>query len=119
MSLDVADRQAMGARPDDLVVDPIDPGLALLDRGRLEAAVAVTRNQKGHLAILALQTLAGRPVAPVALARRRLMPHLVAQVSRQLRTQHPLHQPDLQLLHQPGLAKQILRPLAAPQQLVQ
>jgi len=38
---------------------------------------------------------------------------------RQLGTKHPLHQPCLKFFHQPGITKQILRPLAAPQKFVQ
>ena len=43
----------------------------------------------------------------------------IAQMRSLLPTRHPLHQPEIRLLHQPGLAKQILRPRAALQQLVQ
>jgi len=42
MSLDVAHRQPGGIEPDDLVIHPVDPGLAFLHQFRLEAAVAVT-----------------------------------------------------------------------------
>jgi hypothetical protein len=42
-----------------------------------------------------------------------------AQMRGKFGTEHPLHQTDLQLLHQPGVTRQILRSLAAFQQLVQ
>ena len=44
---------------------------------------------------------------------------LIAEVRGQFAAQHPFHQPDLQLLHQPGVAKQIFRPLSALQKFVQ
>jgi len=40
-------------------------------------------------------------------------------MGRQFGPQHPLHQLDLELFHQPGVAKQILGPLAALQKFVQ
>src|SRR6056297_1167392 len=50
----------------------------------------------------------------------RLMERMLgAKMRGQLGTQHPFHQPDLELLHQPGIAKQILRSLAALQKFVQ
>ena len=44
---------------------------------------------------------------------------LIAQVLSQLCAQHPLHQPDLQFLHQAFVTQQILGPLNAAKQLVQ
>jgi hypothetical protein len=44
---------------------------------------------------------------------------LVTQIRRQFGPKHTLHQLDLELFHETGVAKQILRPLAAIQQLVQ
>jgi len=38
---------------------------------------------------------------------------------RQFGAQHSLHQLDLELFHQPGIAKEILRPLAALQKFIQ
>tara|TARA_R110002072_G_scaffold284057_1_gene447960 strand:- start:46 stop:168 length:123 start_codon:yes stop_codon:yes gene_type:complete len=40
-------------------------------------------------------------------------------VRRQFSPEHPFHQLYPELFHQPGIAEQILRPLAALQQLVQ
>ena len=37
----------------------------------------------------------------------------------QLRAQHPLHELDLQLFHQPGIAEQIFRTLNPLQEFVQ
>jgi hypothetical protein len=72
-----------------------------------------------HLAILPLQALAGGAVPPVALARRRLMARLAARMGARPGAEHPLQEPNLQLLPQPGVAEQILRALAALQQFVQ
>ena len=57
MSLDVAHRQPGGIEPDDLVIHPVDPGLAFLHQFRLEAAVAVTGHSHRQFAVLALQNL--------------------------------------------------------------
>jgi len=38
---------------------------------------------------------------------------------RQLAIQHPLHEPDLQLFHQPGIAEEVFRALNAMQHFVQ
>ncbi len=119
MRADVTDRQSSGIQTDDLVIHAIDPGLALLHQFRLETAIPVTRHGDRHLPVLTLQPLGRRAVAPIGLSQRGVLAILVAQMRSQFGTQHPLHEPDLELLHQPGIAKQILRPLAALQQLVQ
>jgi len=54
MGLDVPHRQPGGVEPDDLVVDPIDPGLALLHQFRLEAAVPVTGDRHRQFPVLPL-----------------------------------------------------------------
>lgn len=104
---------------DDLVIHTVDPGLALLHQFRFEAAVTVTRNGQRHFAIRALHALRRDAIAAVGLFGRRFRAGLIAQMRGQFGPEHPLHQSDLQLFHQPGIAKQILRPLAALQQLVQ
>src|SRR6056297_1929241 len=111
--------QTGGIEPDNLVVDPVDPGLAFFDQLRLKTAIAVARHGDWHLAVLTLQPLCGRAIAPVGLPHGRVLAILVAQMRSQLGTQHPLHELDLEFLHQPGIAEQILRPLTALQQLVQ
>lgn len=119
MCLDVAHRKPGSIEPDDLVIHSVDPGLALPDQLGLEAAVPVARHRQRHLAIRALHPLRRGAIAAVGLVGRRLGPGLIAQVRGQFGPKHPLHQPSLQLLHQPGIAEQILGPLAALQQLVQ
>jgi len=116
---DVAGRQTRRVKPDDFVIHPVDPGLAFLDQLRFETAIAVTRDINRHRPVIALQHLASRPVAAVGLLAGRLALRLIAQVLRQFGTQHPLHQPDLQFLHQALVAKQILGSLNPAKQLVQ
>ena len=100
---------------DDLVVDPVDPGLTLLHQFGLKAAVAVAGHRHRHLTVLALQHLGRGAVPAVALTRRGLLALLVAEVRGQFRAQHTFHELDLQLFHQPGLAEQVLRALHALQ----
>ena len=119
MRLNIAHRQPGGIEPDDLVIHAIDAGLAFLHQLRLKAAVAVAGHSHRQFAVLALQDLSRRAVAPVRLARRCFLAFLIAQMRGQLRAQHPLHEPDLQLLHQPGIAEQILRALNTLQQFIQ
>ena len=69
--------------------------------------------------IISSQTLRRCPVAPIGLAGRRVLAIIIAQMRRQLSAQHPFHQLDLELFHQPVIAEQIFRPLAALQQFVQ
>ena len=100
---------------DDLVVHPVDPGLALLHQFGLEAAVAVAGHRHRHLSVLSLQHLGRGAVPAVALSRWNLLALFIAQMRGQLGAQHPLHELDLQLFHQPGLAEQVLRALNALQ----
>ena len=111
---DITDRETGSVKTDDLVIHAVDPGLALLDQFRLETAVPVAGHQNRHFAVVALQPLVGRAIAPVGLARGRILAVLIARMCGQLSPGHPLHQPDLELFHQPSIARQI----AAPQQFV-
>ena len=54
MRLDVPNRQPGGVEPDDLVIHPVDPGLALLHQFRLEAAVAIPRDRHRQCPVLPL-----------------------------------------------------------------
>ena len=119
MSADVAGRQASRIEPDDLVIHPIDPGLAFLDQLRLETAITVIRDVNWHGSVIALQHLACRPIAPVGLLVGRLTMRFIAQMLGQFRAQHPLHKTDLQFFHQAFVAQQIFGPLNAAKQLVQ
>jgi hypothetical protein len=77
VGLDVADRQPGGVEPNDLVVHPVDPGLAFLHQLGLEAAVAVAGHRNGHLAVLPLQHLARGAIPAVALTRGPFLARLV------------------------------------------
>src|SRR6056297_3293018 len=118
MRTDVADRQSRRVEPDDLLVHPVDPGLALLDPLRPETAVTVARNRDRQRSVLALQHFRSRSIAAVWLIFRGGCAVFAAQMRRQLGSGHPLHEPDLQLPHQPRIARQVLGPLAAPQKFV-
>jgi hypothetical protein len=119
MAPNVAHAHAARVHGDDLVIQAVDPGLALGDQARLEAALPVARHLDLEQAALTPHRLAANPVPAVRLNQRRLLPMLVAEMLGQLRAQHPLHQRLLEVLHQPAVAQQIFRPLAAPKQLVQ
>jgi len=119
MGLNVAHRQTGGIKADDLVIDAVDPGLAFLHQLRLEAALPVARHGQRHLAVRSLHPLRRNSVPAVGLFAWRFCASFIAQMRGQFGPEHPLHQPDLQFLHQPGLAEQIVRPLAALQQFVQ
>ena len=118
MGADVAHRQTGGIEANDLVIHPVDPGLALLHQLRLKTGVSITWRRDQRLAILALQALAGGPIAPVRLVRRGVLALFIAKVRRQLTSGHPLHQLDLEVFQQPGIDKQVFRPLAPLQQFV-
>jgi hypothetical protein len=119
MPADVAHAHPPRVKRDDLVVEPVEPRLALGDQPRLEAALPVARHRDLEQAVLAPQRLAAHAVPSVGLHRRRLLPVLVAEMLGQFGPQHALHQRRLQVPHQPAVAQQILRPLAALQELVQ
>jgi hypothetical protein len=119
MPADVAHAHPPRVERDDLVVEPVEPRLALGNQARLEAALPVARHRDLQQALLDPQRLAAHAVAPVRLHGRRLLPVLVAEMLGQLGPEHALHQRRLQVPHQPAVAQQILRPLAALQKLVQ
>jgi len=96
---DITGRQPCGVEADNLVVHPVDPGLALLNQLRLKTAVTVARHFNGQSTIVALQRLACCAVTAIGLFGRWLSIRLIAKVIGQLRAQHSLHQADLQFLH--------------------
>src|SRR6056297_1612296 len=101
------------------LIEPVDPGLALCDRLRLEAALPAPRNGDLERAVRALHGLAADTVPAARLHRRGLLAALATQVLGQLGARHPLHQRLLVPPHQTALAEPALRPFAALQQLVQ
>ncbi|SIT18987.1 hypothetical protein SAMN05421759_1382 [Roseivivax lentus] len=119
MGLDVADRQPDRVEPDDLVIHPVDPGLALLHQLRLEAAVPVTGDRHRQFPVLSLENLGRCAVAAIGLAERRALALFIAKMRGQFGTQHPFHELDLQFFHEPSIAEQIFRALHALQQFIQ
>jgi len=80
---------------------------------------AVPRDRHRQFPVLAFQHLGRRAVAAIALSRRCVIAFFIAKMRSQLRAQHPLHELDLQLFHQPGIAEQIFRALNPLQEFVQ
>jgi hypothetical protein len=117
--LDVPDRQSGRVEADDLVIHAVDPGLALLHQFRLEAAGAVAGDRHRQFPILPLENRGRSAVAAIGLAGRCAFALFIAKMRGQLGTQHPFHELDLQLFHQPGIAEQIFRALHALQRLIQ
>ncbi len=68
MGADIAHAKTGGMEPDDPVINAVDPCLTLPDKFGLETAIPITRHGKRHLAILALQALAGGAGASIGLA---------------------------------------------------
>src|SRR5262245_19792016 len=97
MALDLAHRHAAGVHRHDLVVEPGETPLALLDDLRLEAAVAVTRHFQVDHPFVGDQPLAARAIPLIALACRTDLALRIAQVHRQLRAKRSLQNRLLQL----------------------
>jgi hypothetical protein len=64
--LDVAHAHPAGVEPEDPVIQAREPGLALGDELRVEAALAVTGRADRHRPELGMHRLLGRAVAMVA-----------------------------------------------------
>ena len=62
-------RHAAGIQAQDLVVEAVEPRLALGDELRLETAGTVTRNRNLDLAVLRQDRLAAAPVTAIAVPR--------------------------------------------------
>ena len=68
MALDLAHRHAAGVEAQNLVVEAIEPGLALGDQLRLEAAGPVAGHGYVDLAVLGQDRLRAGPVTAIAAA---------------------------------------------------
>ena len=119
VALDLAHRHAARVEAQDLVVEAVEPGLALGDQLRLEAAGPVARDRDLDLAVLGQDRLRARPVAAVAAAAAGRVALLVAKMLGQLRTKRALDQRLLQLLEKPVLAGQVFGLLIVSKQLIQ
>ena len=107
MALDLAHRHAAGIEAQNLVVEAVEPGLALGDQLRLEAAGPVTRHRNVDRAVLGQDRLRARPVAAVPAATARGIAFLIAQMLAQLGPKRTLDQRLLELLEQPVLTRHI------------
>ena len=82
VALDLAHRHAARVKAQDLVVEAVEPGLALADQLRLEAAGPVARDRNLDLPVLGQYRLRTRAVAAVAAAAAGRIALLVAQDAR-------------------------------------
>ena len=108
VALDLAHRHAAGVQAQDLVVEPVEPGLAFGDKLRLEGSRPVARDRNLNFSILGQKRLRARPVAAVAASPPGGIALLVAQMLAQLGAKRPLDQSLLQLFEKPIFARQIL-----------
>lgn len=90
MGLDIAHRQTGGIEPDDLVIDPVEPGLTLPHPLRFEAAVRVARRRQRLLAIRTLHSPGRGPVPAVGLSGRRLRACHIAKMRGPCGPEHAL-----------------------------
>ena len=117
VTLDIAHRHATRIERQDAIVEAVEAALALGHDHRFEAAVAIARHRKRHLAVLGQYRLVRMAVAAVARAPARRVALLVAQVLAQLGAQRTLQKRLLQLPEQPVVAQQVFRRLVIGQQL--
>src|SRR6266516_149415 len=119
MALDLPHRHAAGVEAQNLVVEAVEPPLALGDQLRLEAARPVARHRKLDLAVLGEDRLRARAVAAVAAAAAGRITLLVTQVFGQLHSERALDQRPLELLKKPIFPRQVLGLLIVSKQLIQ
>jgi hypothetical protein len=94
-------------KADDLVVEAVEPGLALGDQLRFEAAGAITRDFDRNLAVLGQDRLGAGAVAAVAAAPTRRVALLIAKVIAQLRAKRPFDQRFLEPSEYPVVRSQV------------
>ncbi len=119
MALDLPHRHAAGVEAQNLVVEAVEPPLALGDQLRLEAARPVARHRNLDLAVLGEDRLRARAVAAVAAAAAGRITLLVTQVFGQLHSERALDQRPLELLKKPIFPRQVLGLLIVSKQLIQ
>jgi hypothetical protein len=107
MPLDLSHRHTARIEAQDLVVEPLEPRLALGDELRLEAAGAVAGHRKVEFAVPGQDRLRAGPVAAVSAATTGRITLLIAQVTSQLSPESPFDQGLLELLEQPVIPGQI------------
>jgi hypothetical protein len=107
MALDLAHRHAARIEAENFLVKAVEPGLALGDQQRLEAAGPVARNGNLDLAIVGQDGLGAGAVAAVATATAGRVALLVAEMFAQLGSQRAFDQRLLQLFEKPIRASQV------------
>jgi len=119
MALDLANRHAARVEAENLLVKAVEPGLALGNQQRLEAAGPIAGDGNLDLAIVGQDGLRAGAVAAVATAAAGRIALLVAEMFAQLRTQRALDQRFLQLLEKPVRSRQVLGLLIVSKKLIQ
>src|SRR4051794_16241055 len=109
MALDLANRHAARVETENLLVEAVEPRLALGDQQRLEAAGPVARHGNVDFAIVGQDGLGAAPVAAVAAATAGRIALLIAKMLAQLGSQSALDQRLLQLFEKTIRARQVLR----------
>jgi hypothetical protein len=100
--LDLAHRHAARVEAQNLVIEAIEPRLALGDQLRLEAAGPVPRDRNVDLAIIGQDGLRARAVTAVAASPPGWIALLVAQMIGQLGPERTFDQGTLQLFEKPS-----------------
>ena len=107
--LDVAHGHAAGVEPEDLLVQPGQPGLALAHELGVEAALAVARRLDLDRPELGLDRLGSRAVAVVAGPAGRRLARRKAEMLGQLGAQRGLDHPARELREQPTRTGDLVR----------
>jgi len=101
-----------------LVVEAVEPRLALGDQLRLEAPGPIARHRNLDLALFGQHRLGARAVAAVAAPAAGRVTLLVTQMLAQLRSERAFDQGLLQLLEKPVVSGQVLGLLIVSKQLI-
>jgi hypothetical protein len=112
-------RPSAGVEAQNLVVEAIEPPLALADQLWLEAAGPVARDRDLNLSVLGQERLRAAAVAAVAAAAAGRIALLIPQVLGQLGAERAFDQRLLQPLEKPALAGQVFRLLIVSKKLIQ
>ncbi len=119
VALDIAGRQAAAVERQDLLIEPLEPSLALAHQPRLKAPVTVARRPDLNRPVLGDQRLGlALAVARITHPARRLLMRLITEMVSQLDLERPLDQPLGQLSEHPARTEDLLLRSRAGQKLV-